>query len=106
MKAGMLIAGLSLLCPAHLVAQTAPRLPPAPASPPATSVQAPLDPGYAALIAACTTPPPSVGGQVIDDRSDAVKRLTVVAVHEQPALRCELLDLHAQTALDDEQVSL
>ena len=64
MKAGMLIAGLSLLCPARLVAQTAPpRLPPAPANPPATSVQAPLDPGYAALIAACTAPPPSVGGR-------------------------------------------
>ena len=43
---------------AFLVAQTAaPRLPPALPNPPAASLQAPLDPGYAALIASCKTPP-------------------------------------------------
>ena len=39
-----------------------PRLPPAPANPPAPSVQAPADPGYAALIAMCKTPPAGRGG--------------------------------------------
>jgi gluconolactonase len=34
-----------------------PRLPPSPANPSAPSVQAPADPGYAALVAACKTPP-------------------------------------------------
>jgi gluconolactonase len=62
MKIGILVAGLYLLIPAPLVAQTAaPRLPPAPANPPAPSVQAPLDPGYAALIATCKTPPTAGG---------------------------------------------
>src|SRR5262245_43015848 len=42
-------------------AYAAPRLPPAPAQPPAPSVQAPLDPGYAALIATCKTPPTTGG---------------------------------------------
>src|SRR5204863_257184 len=56
-------AGLCVLTPALLVAQTAvPRLPPAPPNPPAPSVQAPADPGYAALIATCKTPPPARGG--------------------------------------------
>jgi sugar lactone lactonase YvrE len=45
------------------LAQNAPpRLPPAPANPPAASLQAPADPGYAALIATCKTPPPARGG--------------------------------------------
>jgi gluconolactonase len=39
-----------------------PRLPPPPADPPAPSVQAPADPGYAALIAMCKTPPAGRGG--------------------------------------------
>ena len=39
-----------------------PRLPPAPANPPAPSLQAPADPGYAALIATCKTPPAGRGG--------------------------------------------
>jgi len=57
-------AGLCVLTSALLVAQTtAPRLPPAPPNPPAASVQAPLDPGYAALIAMCKTPPPARGGR-------------------------------------------
>jgi len=59
-----LVAGLCVLTSALLVAQTtAPRLPPAPPNPPVASVQAPLDPGYAALIAACKTPPPARGGR-------------------------------------------
>ena len=58
------IAGLCLVTAALLVAQTAPpRLPPAPPNPPAASLQAPLDPGYAALIATCKTPPPARGGR-------------------------------------------
>jgi len=45
------------------IAQTQPpRLPPAPANAPAPSVQAPADPGYAALIATCKTPPAGRGG--------------------------------------------
>jgi gluconolactonase len=45
------------------IAQTQPpRLPAAPANPPTPSVQAPADPGYAALIASCKTPPPGRGG--------------------------------------------
>jgi gluconolactonase len=57
-------AGLCVLTPALVVAQAAvPRLPPALPNPPAASLQAPLDPGYAALIAACKTPPPARGGR-------------------------------------------
>ena len=41
----------------------APRLPPVPANPPAPSLQAANDPGYAALIATCKTPPPARGGR-------------------------------------------
>jgi gluconolactonase len=56
-------ARLCVLAPALVFAQTAvPRLPPAPPNPPAASLQAPLDPGYAALIATCRTPPPARGG--------------------------------------------
>ncbi len=59
-----LVAGLCVLTSALLVAQTtAPRLPAAPPNPPVASVQAPLDPGYAALIATCKTPPPARGGR-------------------------------------------
>jgi gluconolactonase len=51
------------LTPALAIAQTAvPRLPPASANPSPAS-QAPLDPGYAALIASCKTPPPARGGR-------------------------------------------
>ena len=50
-----LTAGLCAVLAAIALAQTAvPRLPPAPANPPAPSVQAPLDSGYAALIASTT----------------------------------------------------
>jgi gluconolactonase len=55
-------AGLCVLTPALVIHQTAvPRLPPALPNPPAASLQAPLDPGYAALIATCKTPPPGRG---------------------------------------------
>ena len=58
------IVVLCALTPAAAAAQTTvPRLPAAPANPPAPSLQAPLDPGYAALIATCRTPPPSRGGR-------------------------------------------
>src|SRR6266487_6324507 len=60
----LLVAGPCVLTAALALAQTAvPRLPPASPNPPAASVQAPLDPGYAALIAACKTPPPARGGR-------------------------------------------
>jgi gluconolactonase len=57
---GMLTLALSVAGSALLMGET-PRLPPAPANAPAPSVQAPLDPGYAALIAMCKTPPPARG---------------------------------------------
>ena len=41
----------------------APNLPPAPANPPAPSLQSAADPGYAALIAQCKTQPPARGGR-------------------------------------------
>src|SRR5512138_3383177 len=44
-----------------LLSGEAPRLPPAPANAPAPSVQAPADPGYAALVAMCKTPPQGRG---------------------------------------------
>jgi gluconolactonase len=57
-------AGLCVLTPVLVLAQSAvPRLPPALANPPAASLQAPLDPGYAALIATCKTPPAARGGR-------------------------------------------
>src|SRR5712692_9327121 len=60
----ILVAALSVVTPALVLAQTVvPRLAPAPPNPPAASVQAPLDPGYAALIATCKTPPPARGGR-------------------------------------------
>src|SRR5262245_34328164 len=45
-----------------LRAQEPPRLPPTPANPPAPSLQTAADPGYAALTAACKTPPAGRGG--------------------------------------------
>jgi gluconolactonase len=59
---GILTLALSVAGSTLLFGET-PRLPPAPASPPPLSVQAPLDPGYAALIATCKTPPPGRGGR-------------------------------------------
>ena len=41
----------------------APQLPPAPANPPAPSLQATADPGYADLVAKCKTPPPARGAR-------------------------------------------
>ena len=60
----MLAVAGTVLGTAWLFAQTAaPRLPPAPAQAPAPSVQAPLDPGYAGLVAMCKTPPPARGAR-------------------------------------------
>jgi sugar lactone lactonase YvrE len=61
---GTLTIALCLLASTYLVGQgQAPTLPPAPSNPPAPSLQAPNDPGYAALIATCKTPPPARGGR-------------------------------------------
>src|SRR5262249_33646903 len=56
-KIGMFATALLLMAASTIAQTAAPRLPPAPANPPAPSVQAPFDPGYAALIATCRTPP-------------------------------------------------
>ena len=58
---GLLTLALSVTGAALLFGE-APQLPPAPANAPAPSVQAPLDPGYADLIAKCKTAPPARGG--------------------------------------------
>jgi gluconolactonase len=59
---GTLTIALSVLGSALALGQTqAPLLPPAPANPPTPSLQAPADPGYAALIEKCKTPPPARG---------------------------------------------
>src|SRR6476660_2276452 len=60
---GLLTVAVSVVAGSTLVFGEAPRLPPAPADAPAPSVQAPLDPGYAALTAMCKTPPPARGGR-------------------------------------------
>jgi gluconolactonase len=58
------MAGPCVLTAALALAQTAvPRLPPASVNPSPASLQAPLDPGYAALIATCKTPPPARSGR-------------------------------------------
>ncbi|HMD36442.1 MAG TPA: SMP-30/gluconolactonase/LRE family protein [Vicinamibacterales bacterium] len=55
-------AALCVPTSALVAAQAAvPRLPSASPNPPPASLQAPLDPGYGALIAACRTPPPARG---------------------------------------------
>jgi gluconolactonase len=59
----MLTAAVCLAAWVLLAAQAAPPLPPAAANAPAPSLQAPNDPGYAALIATCKTPPPARGGR-------------------------------------------
>jgi sugar lactone lactonase YvrE len=60
----IVVAAFCVATPALAVAQPAvPRLPPASPNPTAPSLQAPLDPGYAALIATCKTPPPARGGR-------------------------------------------
>ncbi len=60
---GLLVITACALASAVALAQNAPpRLPPAPANPPSPSLQATADPGYAALIATCKTPPPARGG--------------------------------------------
>src|SRR5262252_4172775 len=59
---GLLTIAVSVAGSTLLFGET-PRLPPAPANAPAPSVQAPADPGYAALTAMCKTPPPARGGR-------------------------------------------
>jgi sugar lactone lactonase YvrE len=60
----ILTIGLSLLGSTFALGQgQAPLLPPAPANPPAPSLQAGADPGYAALIATCKNPPPARGAR-------------------------------------------
>jgi gluconolactonase len=60
----ILTIGLCLLGSTFALGQgQAPLLPPAPANPPAPSLQSAADPGYAALIATCKTPPPARGGR-------------------------------------------
>ena len=56
-------AGLCVLTPAFVGQTAVPRMPPAPPNPPAASLQAPLDPGYEALIGTCKTPPAARGGR-------------------------------------------
>ena len=61
---GILTIACCLLVSVLALAQSdAPRLPPAPANRPAPWLQSPADPGYAALIATCKTPPPGRGGR-------------------------------------------
>jgi len=61
---GILTIVCCVLGSALAVAQSdPPRLPPAPANPPAPSLQSAADPGYAALIATCKTAPPARGGR-------------------------------------------
>ena len=61
---GLLAITACVLATGVALAQNAPpRLPPAPANPPAASLQAPADPGYEALIKTCKTPPPAGRGR-------------------------------------------
>ena len=63
MRSKGLLAIACMLASAVAMAQNQPpRLPAPPANPPAPSLQATADPGYAALIAMCKTPPPARGG--------------------------------------------
>ena len=71
---GMLTIALTVAGSTVLLGQEAPRLPPAPANPPAPSVQAPADPGYAALIAQCKIPPPARGRGGAGGRGPAAAR--------------------------------
>jgi len=57
-KTFLTIAACGLGSTIALAQNAPPRLPPAPANPPAPSLQAPADPGYEALIKTCKTPPP------------------------------------------------
>ncbi len=64
MKSSAALVGLSVLSSAFLLAQAEPpRLPAGATTATPQSVQAPADPGYAALIAMCKTAPPARGGR-------------------------------------------
>jgi gluconolactonase len=58
---GLLTFAVSSIAGSTLLFAETPRLPPASANAPAPSVQAPADPGYAALVATCKTPPQGRG---------------------------------------------
>jgi gluconolactonase len=61
---GILTIALCVLGSSFVLGQgQAPPLPPAPANPPMPSLQATNDPGYAAVIAKCQTPPPARGAR-------------------------------------------
>jgi gluconolactonase len=61
---GILTIALSVLGSSFVLGQgQAPPLPPAPANSPTPSLQATNDPGYAAVIAKCQTPPPARGAR-------------------------------------------
>ena len=61
---GILTIALCVLGSTFALGQgQAPNLPPAPANPPAPSLQSANDPGYAALIATCKNQPPARGGR-------------------------------------------
>jgi gluconolactonase len=61
---GILTVALSAIGAAVVFAQAEPpRLPPVAPNAPAPSLQSAVDPGYAALIATCKTPPPGRGGR-------------------------------------------
>ena len=57
-----------------------PRLPPAPTNPPPASVQAPLDPGYAAAIAACQSPATKIPGFRFGGPGPGPRAYTVTAI--------------------------
>ena len=57
-----LIVALGVSSSLMVFAQEPPRLAPAPANPPQPSLQTAADPGYAALVATCKTPPAGRGG--------------------------------------------
>ena len=59
-----------------------PRLPPRSANPPAPLVQAPADPGYAALIATCKTPPPAAAGGGAGGRGGGAAPAPVPGIRE------------------------
>jgi gluconolactonase len=62
-KTLLTIAACGLGSTIALAQNAPPRLPSAPANPPAPSLQAPADPGYEALIKTCKTPPPAGRGR-------------------------------------------
>jgi len=80
-RASAFISFLTAVATATAFAQNqVPRLPPAPANPPPPSVQAPLDPGYAAAIAACKGPATKIRGFRFGGPGPAPRAYTVTAI--------------------------